>query len=172
MSCFPYPLLSFIWYPSCAFVSYFPRSSLDVVISQSFVDEDPRRELPFFIRMKKTQSRQCLVNNVFSCRICSLIKHSWIERTSQRTRRFHPSYLWRLTDFAINNWNFPFIFVMLLPENLSPIFSSKSKSTVADGLVATKSAQNIVEHDVTGLAKMSNLPAPDAFEALQISSDR
>ena len=62
---------------------------------------------------------------------------------------------------------------MLLPENLSPIFSNKSKlsgSTGDVGLGAT--AHDLVEHDVTGLTNMTNLPAPDAFEAVQISSDR
>ncbi|CAF4282239.1 unnamed protein product, partial [Adineta steineri] len=31
---------------------------------------------------------------------------------------------------------------------------------------------DIIERDVTSLTRMSNLPAPDSFDALQISSDR
>jgi hypothetical protein len=62
---------------------------------------------------------------------------------------------------------------MLLPENLSPIFTRKSKSSSGgDGIGARKASHNIIEHDVTGLTIMSNLPTPDSFEALQIGSDR
>jgi hypothetical protein len=64
---------------------------------------------------------------------------------------------------------------MLLPENLSPIFSNKSKSTRNPDNVeidATNNSYDIIEHDVTGLTNMNSLPRPDAFEALQISSDR
>lgn len=65
---------------------------------------------------------------------------------------------------------------MLLPEHLSPIFSNKLKSSSNTGnnvgLGATNNLHDIIEHDVTGLTNMSNLPTPDAFEALQLSSDR
>lgn len=64
---------------------------------------------------------------------------------------------------------------MLLPENLSPIFSNKSKSSgnaIGVGHGASNNSYDIIEHDVTGLTNMSNLPKPDAFEALHISSDR
>ena len=64
---------------------------------------------------------------------------------------------------------------MLLSENLSPIFSSKSKSsgsTAHIGLDATNHSHDIIEHDVACLTNMSSLPTPDAFEALQISSER
>ncbi len=66
--------------------------------------------------------------------------------------------------------------LMLLPENLSPIFSNKSKSSGTTsahlGLGATNNSHDVIEHDVTGLTNMNNLPTPNAFEALQISSDR
>jgi hypothetical protein len=64
---------------------------------------------------------------------------------------------------------------MLLPENLSPIFSNKSKSAGNIGDVragATNNSHDIIEHDVTGLTNMTNLPRPDVFEALQIGTDR
>jgi len=57
-------------------------------------------------------------------------------------------------------------------RNLSPIFSNKSKTSPADVLPTSKSSHDLVEHDVTGLAKMNHLPMPHAFEALQIGSDR
>ncbi|CAF1425751.1 unnamed protein product [Adineta steineri] len=60
-------------------------------------------------------------------------------------------------------------------ENLPPIFSSKSKSasnSVLTKLRSTNSSNDIIERDVTSLTRMSNLPAPDSFDALQISSDR
>jgi hypothetical protein len=65
---------------------------------------------------------------------------------------------------------------MLLTEKLSPIFSSKSKSS-GNGLYvdeggASNTPFDIIEHDVTGLAKISNLPPHDSFDALQIGSDR
>lgn len=64
---------------------------------------------------------------------------------------------------------------MLLSENLSPIFSNKSKSsgnTNDVGRGASNNTNDIIEHDVTGLAIMNNLPKPDAFESLQIGSER
>jgi hypothetical protein len=64
---------------------------------------------------------------------------------------------------------------MLLSEDLSPIFSNKTKSSGNAGVNRFGGANNsydIVEHDVTNLTRMSNLPKPDSFEALQISSDR
>jgi hypothetical protein len=62
--------------------------------------------------------------------------------------------------------------VMFLSENYSPNFSNKSKSNDIDGLTATKASHDIVEHDVTALARMNNLPATDAFDALHVSSNR
>ena len=62
---------------------------------------------------------------------------------------------------------------MFIAENLSPIFSSKSKSSPVDVLPTSKSSSHdLIEHDVTSLAKMTHLPAPHAFEAIQIGSDR
>ena len=62
---------------------------------------------------------------------------------------------------------------MLLPENFSPIFTNKSKSTGNNlPIGATNSPNDIIEHDVIGLANMTNLPNPNAFEAVQLSSDR
>lgn len=61
---------------------------------------------------------------------------------------------------------------MFITGNLSPIFSNKSKTSPADVLPTSKSSHDLVEHDVTGLAKMNHLPMPHAFEALQIGSDR
>jgi hypothetical protein len=62
---------------------------------------------------------------------------------------------------------------MLLPENFSPVFTHKSKSTGNNlNIGATNSSHGIVEHDVMGLANMTNLPNPNAFEAVQLSSDR
>jgi hypothetical protein len=52
---------------------------------------------------------------------------------------------------------------MLLPENLSPIFSNKPKSTSNSGDIGAGTINNshdIIEHDVTGLTNMSNLPKP------------
>jgi hypothetical protein len=62
---------------------------------------------------------------------------------------------------------------MLLPENQSPIFTNKSKSAGNNlSIGATSNSHDIIEHDVTGLANMMNLPNPTAFEAVQLSSDR
>ncbi|CAF2306923.1 unnamed protein product [Rotaria sp. Silwood2] len=64
---------------------------------------------------------------------------------------------------------------MLLSENLSPIFSSKSKSTDSidnGGISAGRISHETIEHDVTNLSNMNNLPTTNAFEALQVSSDR
>jgi hypothetical protein len=59
------------------------------------------------------------------------------------------------------------------PENFSPKFSNKSKSSGGDvGIGATNTSHDFVEHDVTALAFMNNLPKPDSFEALQLGSDR
>ncbi len=60
---------------------------------------------------------------------------------------------------------------MLLAENLSPVFLNKSKSSGNEG-DATNSQYDLIEHDVTSLAKISNLPPPDSFDALQVGSDR
>lgn len=65
---------------------------------------------------------------------------------------------------------------MLLPENHSPIFSNKSKvnnsTTNHLGCGANNHSHDIIEHDVTCLKNMNNLPTPDAFEALQLSTER
>ncbi|CAF3352698.1 unnamed protein product [Rotaria sp. Silwood1] len=64
---------------------------------------------------------------------------------------------------------------MLLSENLSPIFSSKSKSsdsTDNGGISGGRISHETIEHDVNNLSNMNNLPAANAFEALQVSSDR
>ncbi len=64
---------------------------------------------------------------------------------------------------------------MLLPENLSPIFLNKTKSSGSPdnvGFGARNQSHDIIEHDVNCLTKMNNLPKPDSFEALQIGSDR
>ncbi|CAF0791962.1 unnamed protein product [Rotaria sp. Silwood1] len=60
-------------------------------------------------------------------------------------------------------------------ENLSPIFSSKSKSsdsTDNGGISSGRISHETIEHDVNNLSNMNNLPAANAFEALQVSSDR
>jgi len=64
---------------------------------------------------------------------------------------------------------------MLLSENLSPIFSHKSKSSGNSANIdslQTNSKHDIIEHDVTTLHDLSCLPSPTAFDALQISSER
>ena len=65
---------------------------------------------------------------------------------------------------------------MLLSENHSPIFSSKSKShnSTTNHLEfgASNHSHDIIEHDVTCLKNMNNLPTPDAFEALQSGTER
>jgi hypothetical protein len=60
---------------------------------------------------------------------------------------------------------------MLLSENSSRHFLKKSNSSDDEG-AATHSQYDIIEHDVTGLANIINLPPPDSFDALQLSSDR
>ncbi|CAF3698588.1 unnamed protein product [Rotaria sp. Silwood1] len=70
---------------------------------------------------------------------------------------------------------------MFLSENLSPIFSNKSKSS-GGGDDHRRSSRNdyghtntpydLIEHDVSGLNKIANLPKPDSFDALQIGNDR
>ncbi|CAF4596028.1 unnamed protein product, partial [Rotaria sp. Silwood2] len=62
---------------------------------------------------------------------------------------------------------------------LSPIFSNKSKSSGDDHRIGshneggpTNTPFDLIEHDVTGLSKVYNLPKPDSFDALQIGSDR
>ncbi|CAF1036943.1 unnamed protein product [Rotaria sordida] len=60
-------------------------------------------------------------------------------------------------------------------ENLSPIFSSKSKSSDSTdnvGVGDSKISHEAIEQDVTNLTNLNNLPSTNAFEALQISSDR
>ena len=69
---------------------------------------------------------------------------------------------------------------MFPSEHLSPIFSNKSKSSagnhIYDGDIDEGGANNapydLVEHDITTLAKGSNLPPPDSFDALQLGSER
>ena len=61
---------------------------------------------------------------------------------------------------------------MLLSENLSPIFSNKTKSSGAGVGNTNNNSHDIIEHDVTGLTYMENLPKPGGFEALQLSSER
>lgn len=68
---------------------------------------------------------------------------------------------------------------MFLSENMSPIFSNKSKSSGHDvgiGVPIDAGPNNtpydIIEHDVTDLNNLLNLPKPDSFDALQLGSDR
>jgi hypothetical protein len=69
---------------------------------------------------------------------------------------------------------------MLFSEHLSPIFSNKSKSSGEildydgdpDECGVDKTPYDIIEHDVTSLAKTNNLPPPDSFDALQVGSER
>jgi hypothetical protein len=64
---------------------------------------------------------------------------------------------------------------MLLSENFSPIFSNKSKSHDDDDHEegrANNTPFDIIEHDVSGLSKISNLPPLASFDALQIGSER
>ena len=68
--------------------------------------------------------------------------------------------------------HFCFFLVLFFKENFSPIFSNKAKTTGDDGHTTKRAQKDIIEHDVTGLSKMNHLPKPDAFEALQIGSDR
>lgn len=60
---------------------------------------------------------------------------------------------------------------MFLSENSSPIFLNKSKSS-GNEADAADTPYDLIEHDVTALAKISNLPPPDSFDALQLGSDR
>lgn len=60
---------------------------------------------------------------------------------------------------------------MSLSEKSSSNFLNKSKSTAND-VGANQKAYDIVEHDVTDLAKITNLPSPDSFDALHIGFDR
>lgn len=64
---------------------------------------------------------------------------------------------------------------MLLSENLSPIFSSKSKSsgTVDSvGVGTSNSTHDTTEHDINILTDVNDLPTANSFEALQVSSER
>lgn len=60
---------------------------------------------------------------------------------------------------------------MLLSENSSANFLNKSKSS-RNEVDQANTPYDLIEHDVTSLAKVNNLPTPDSFDALQISSDR
>ncbi|CAF0928461.1 unnamed protein product [Rotaria sordida] len=64
-------------------------------------------------------------------------------------------------------------------ENLSPIFSNKSKSSGNKHRIGsnhegddTDTPYDLIEHDVAGLSYTVNLPKPDSFDALQLGSDR
>ncbi|CAF4184473.1 unnamed protein product [Rotaria socialis] len=64
-------------------------------------------------------------------------------------------------------------------ENLSTIFSNKSKSSgdrrgIDDNHERgpTNSPFDLIEHSISGLGVLSSLPKPDSFDALQIGSDR
>jgi hypothetical protein len=61
---------------------------------------------------------------------------------------------------------------MLLPENLSPIFSNKLKSSGDAAVGTTQNSHDIIEHDIACLTNMNGLPTPNAFDALRISSER
>ena len=69
---------------------------------------------------------------------------------------------------------------MLFSEHLSPIFSNKSKFSgeIVDRRDdpneggATETPYDIIEHDITTLAKSTNLPPPDSFDALQVGTER
>ncbi len=60
------------------------------------------------------------------------------------------------------------------------LFSNKSKSSGEildydgdpDEIGVNKTPYDIIEHDVTSLAKANNLPPPDSFDALQVGSER
>ncbi|CAF4023322.1 unnamed protein product [Adineta steineri] len=65
-------------------------------------------------------------------------------------------------------------------EHVPSIFFNKSRSidetNLYDGDIdeggANKTPYDIIEHDVTTLAKANNLPPPDSFDALQLGSER
>ncbi|CAF1071954.1 unnamed protein product [Adineta steineri] len=69
---------------------------------------------------------------------------------------------------------------MLSSEHVPSIFFNKSRSidetNLYDGDIdeggANKTPYDIIEHDVTTLAKANNLPPPDSFDALQLGSER
>jgi len=62
---------------------------------------------------------------------------------------------------------------MLLSEHSSPKFLNQSKSNGdEDGGGADNTPYDLIEHDVTSLAIINNLPPPDSFDALQLGSDR
>ena len=61
---------------------------------------------------------------------------------------------------------------MSLAEQISSkllLYPSKSTGNEAG---ANRTAFDIIEHDVSDLAKISHLPSPDSFDALHISCDR
>lgn len=60
---------------------------------------------------------------------------------------------------------------MLFSEESSPNFFNKSKSS-DDEIDAPRTSFDLIEHDVSNLAKITNLPKPDSFDALQLGSDR
>lgn len=60
---------------------------------------------------------------------------------------------------------------MSLSDKSSSNFLNKSKSTANDA-GATQTTYDVIEHDVTDLAKVTNLPSPDSFDALHISYER
>ena len=59
---------------------------------------------------------------------------------------------------------------MSFTENSSPLFLNESNGHVESD--ENPSPYDIIEHDVTSLAKVTNLPLPDTFDALQTGSDR
>ncbi len=61
---------------------------------------------------------------------------------------------------------------MLLSENLSSNFLNKSKTNGIDECDAINTPYDIIEHDVTTLARTNNLPPPDSLDALQLGNDR
>jgi hypothetical protein len=59
---------------------------------------------------------------------------------------------------------------MFLLDRLSSLFAGKSR--INDRADADRTSFDIIEHDVTCLAKMQHLPSHDSFDALQAGSDR
>lgn len=60
---------------------------------------------------------------------------------------------------------------MPFTEQSSPNFFNKSKSS-DDEADVRQTSYDLIEHDVGNLAKITHLPKPDSFDALQLGSDR
>ena len=58
---------------------------------------------------------------------------------------------------------------MFFSENSSAKFANKSNE---DHGADNNTSYDIIEHDVTGLAKVNHLPPPDSLDALQLGNDR